>query len=631
MGNSSFRTDVAIITAIPEETLLVISKLFTHCTTFLDGGITYLRGCYKNTNEKVYSIVLAYGNEYGGVTSGKLTEKVLVEWNPRFVILLGITMGFREKTELSKVISANSIIDVSMSKISATGVNENIKVYSLDEGFFSDTNFWNSFCIEENIIVGSVISTNAVLASTEKTRELGQKYKDAVGLEMEASGIISSIKSHLGDEIHPHFIFLKGVSDFGEDNKADDSNRETATNNAIKKLESLLLKEVIGPPIQGQKCLPITARKACRAEELQKIGELNFRVGKFDIAKGKFLESWSLSREVRNGRKREHLQVHLSYRLSELYRLLGDFKEAYKFVRLNSIFCLKETNTDFSIGYSYIQLGLIFREIGLRVLALRTFKKAIGIFVENKNPFELARAKMWYGYTQFNLGNHRQAYSTVHEILQEFIEKWAQDSPKSVLVSKCYDLLAIIIREVIYFSNSDNNPKAEFEESIKDFPISIEECKNLLLLYTENSISRARISGDHFRYAEALLTDLISEFEIGFSWRSADYDATFSEGMKLCEENHYRLLSSFFYKYKGLLDIKNSKLNSGFTFLTKRYISSINSRPSEDWGASEEILEQIVLLNDPQKREMQKNIKENLRTLLPDHKEDMLFRIIDNI
>lgn len=150
--------------------------------------------------------------------------------HPKYVIMVGIGFGLREgKQELGEIMISRQLHDYDLEKITETDHSSRADNISSHPDIL--TKFESSFLIWKGVKLhfGLVISGQKLSNNKEFVESLKLKYPEAIGGEMEGTGLQSaSYRENI------HWILIKGICDWGYDKT--DEYQETAAKNAVEYL-----------------------------------------------------------------------------------------------------------------------------------------------------------------------------------------------------------------------------------------------------------------------------------------------------------------------------------------------------------------------------------------------------------
>jgi len=181
----------------------------------------------------------------GMVSTALVSAAVISLLQPRLIVMCGICAGVRGKAKIGDVLFADPAWDFQSGKrVREKGKAkfamaphqlhppevirshiEQIRVDTLALGRMS-TAFGSDAPGVSSIVIGPVASGSAVLADGQVVEEIKAQHRELVGVEMEIYGLYAA--AHAACRPQPLPFALKGVCDFADSNKSDDSQQYAA-------------------------------------------------------------------------------------------------------------------------------------------------------------------------------------------------------------------------------------------------------------------------------------------------------------------------------------------------------------------------------------------------------------------
>ena len=164
------------------------------------------------------SVVVQSGMGIDGPMDATLTiHETIKTWKVNVVIAIGVAMGLQQqKHHLGDVLVSQTILNYNKNKvISKCQINRSHKPMPsipLCDRFKNCTN-WHYYDEKDrkcNVHLGLIITGGSVVNTPTLTRQLRNKYPDAIGNEMEASGVWAA-----SERESVHWIVVKGICDWG--------------------------------------------------------------------------------------------------------------------------------------------------------------------------------------------------------------------------------------------------------------------------------------------------------------------------------------------------------------------------------------------------------------------------------
>ncbi len=222
----------------------------------------YLSGAILEGN-KALSVVAAAAPRMGMSASAVLTSKIIAQFRPRLVAMVGICAGRVEKTALGDIIIADPCWDWGSGKIDSvdnkphfrpaphqveldTDLGALLKELCGDVGLLATIKSsarGNKPSHELKVHFGPLASGAAVVASSDVFNSLLVQHRNLLAIEMEAYGVVSACKG--SGKPRPLPLIMKAVCDFADKDKVDDFQEYAAHTSA------LLLHRIAGAILKG--------------------------------------------------------------------------------------------------------------------------------------------------------------------------------------------------------------------------------------------------------------------------------------------------------------------------------------------------------------------------------------------
>jgi nucleoside phosphorylase/CheY-like chemotaxis protein len=199
----------------------------------------YLSGTLA-TEGGTKSIIAAAAPRMGIPASAILASKIIHQFRPRFIAMVGICAGRKEKVSLGDLIIAEPTWDWGSGKISSENGEPRflpsphqldmdpdtaslLKAMTKDEVLLAGVKKASRGSkpkTELTAHVGPLVSGAAVVAHKPTFDRLLDQHRGILGVDMEAYAVAAAA---LGSaKPRPKFLIVKGVSDFADENKDDD-------------------------------------------------------------------------------------------------------------------------------------------------------------------------------------------------------------------------------------------------------------------------------------------------------------------------------------------------------------------------------------------------------------------------
>lgn len=150
-------------------------------------------------------------------------QDLITIWKPSIIIAVGVAMGMKPNSQkLGDVLVSKYIFNYNINKMTDDSVIDRsprpIASVTLHDRFVNCINwkFYREDGSQCKIHSGLIITGGSLVNQSDFTNKLRNKYRDAVGNEMEATGIWAAC-----EKLKKDWIIVKGICDWGE-NKVDD-------------------------------------------------------------------------------------------------------------------------------------------------------------------------------------------------------------------------------------------------------------------------------------------------------------------------------------------------------------------------------------------------------------------------
>lgn len=262
--NIDCKFDCAIITAVDNEWKELLGLNINWENFGLpDDPTTYYRGKYCVNNKEI-NIVIAKQSQMGMSAASNLTTKIIKNFSPKVIFMVGIAAGCKSEVELGDIIIANESWDYGSGKVvkesngslrfkqetHQLNILPSIKeILSKDysEVLYDIRKSWNNGHGEKisndiKIHIGAMASG----ASVVQNEDLIDKFvlpqnRKLLGIDMETYGVYFAAKNTTKKTVEA--ISIKAVSDFANSDKNDDYQQYCSyisTSFAIKVLPEIL-------------------------------------------------------------------------------------------------------------------------------------------------------------------------------------------------------------------------------------------------------------------------------------------------------------------------------------------------------------------------------------------------------
>lgn len=215
----SIKPLIIIVVVNEIEKKAVLSSLKSFKASSSKYKITYNKQTYfLGVFGIVPSVVIQTGMGIDGPRDATLSiNEAIRAWKVNVVIAIGVAMGLKHKSQkLGDVLVSQTIQNYNKTKITPNGeIDRGARPTSsilLYDRFKNQSN-WKYYDAQNNkckIHYGLIITGGSVVNHSLRTVQLKVKYPDAIGNEMEASGVWAA-----SEREGVHWIIVKGICDWG--------------------------------------------------------------------------------------------------------------------------------------------------------------------------------------------------------------------------------------------------------------------------------------------------------------------------------------------------------------------------------------------------------------------------------
>jgi nucleoside phosphorylase/CheY-like chemotaxis protein len=235
----SYGTDVCVITALRNPEMDAIHRLDWNWKAERPvDNCTFVREGEFQCGSESYSVVSSVARRMGMVDAALLSQKLIREFRPRFIVITGICAGIRDKTDFGDVLYGQQVWDWQNGKIknedektifeiapdqltANTSVSSYIQNLSNNKSALSSIkDGWPSAPTNElRLLSGPIVSGSCVIASEDMVEQIKLQHRSTIGIDMEAYGVFAA--ANFASFPQPIAISLKAVCDFADDKKDD--------------------------------------------------------------------------------------------------------------------------------------------------------------------------------------------------------------------------------------------------------------------------------------------------------------------------------------------------------------------------------------------------------------------------
>lgn len=710
--------DIAILTAVPIEVLAAL-KIFGDDYENMGGFHSYSeKEYYENdlnnglspnifhigyipVGKKRYSVLVYQLVQYGSSDMSSVASIISERWNPRYYFLTGIAMAFRNNAEMYKykpiklgdIIVADKALCAKEKRHVGKTSDIVLKNIDLNPELFQSTlkkSSTTKIVIDEGdkqtvyrlkIHQGCIHSSDDYLASTNETYELYQRIRKAkcepLGHEMELSGFLSGAATEIRG-IKDKLVFVKGVSDYGDDQKKDTKWRYIAATHS-----AMFVKRIIseGSLVCGDQEVSIDEdvyRKLTMPEYKNWLGEMQYRQGLFKKAEPNFDKAWQLlinaNSDIPN---KKAILSRVANNISEIKLEQGKISEALS-KSMISLQISSEFSNQLLKADCLFNVGRTLREAEIVSLSKRFLDQAkkLNEAISKEDNILGIKIKLWSGYILYKQQKFMEAYDLIQESYDDLYQLDPENRSYRILYSEITDKLGRCVRElakdrdnVVLGINSkilQNNQETLIMEALHCYYLGYlsaekegnyyrkaESCLSYVIIFTYKNLQSILIDILQKRdsYAFQFIT---SKKESGLVYNQnflnflegnimSNASKFYKEGIGLCERWNYGLLKCLFLKYRAEHLLNISKVAKSFEKSAEGYVASFGGgnqvfpvdhrdypnevspsvRPQEMYISFSEINEKLFRYEVNQRRNYIRLIKDSLER--QGHSNDVLF------
>ena len=236
------KIDVAIITAVPDEydALDNLPIKWNDCSFYDDPGLYSIGTCKDNNGEEL-TVLKTLLPEMGMTAATNTTTKIIRQYDPESVVMVGICGGESSKVKLGDVVVAEITWDYGNGKIrhrqdgdeyynfspqpNQIRISPSLKTkIQRKSSLISEIcKTWNQNHSDDKtarLIIGALPSGASVIEDTLMMEKvILPQYRKVLGLDMETYGVYFSCSNTTNKQIN--FVSIKSVSDLADQDKDD--------------------------------------------------------------------------------------------------------------------------------------------------------------------------------------------------------------------------------------------------------------------------------------------------------------------------------------------------------------------------------------------------------------------------
>jgi nucleoside phosphorylase len=229
------RIDFLLVTPLSEERDAVLKKLENHRKQppLANDKHTYFRAqvtaTFPDSNSGLYQVILLPLVGMGLLEAATATTTAIEQWNPKYVVLIGIAGGIAARgVQIGDILIADQIADYELQKVTPDGPEIRWDVHQVDPRLLgASINFidesWKKLLQverpgpgEPKLFKGPIASGDKVIAFGDFLKKPQEAWPKLIGVEMEAAGAAKAAFQSSADSA---FFMVRCASDLADENK----------------------------------------------------------------------------------------------------------------------------------------------------------------------------------------------------------------------------------------------------------------------------------------------------------------------------------------------------------------------------------------------------------------------------
>jgi nucleoside phosphorylase len=227
--------DFVIVTALEEEREAVLRKLpGNHRHDPSTEGIRFYYSAdvpvtLPSGTQSTYRVIVLSLLGMGRVQAATATSDAIRQWNPRYVMLVGIAGGLAKAgVKIGDILISDQIADYELQKLTPEGPEVRWQVHRVDPRFIGAVQNFNTAGWQDLITIerpddrapkrhiGTVVTGDKVIAVEDMLTKYNEMWPKLIGVEMEAGGAAAAAFQTANA---PGFFMVRGVSDLADSKK----------------------------------------------------------------------------------------------------------------------------------------------------------------------------------------------------------------------------------------------------------------------------------------------------------------------------------------------------------------------------------------------------------------------------
>ena len=297
-------------------------------------------------------------------------------------------------------------------------------------------------------------------------------------------------------------------------------------------------------------------------------------------------------------KERDKISAMILNNIGNIYRLQGSVDEAHQYCK-TGLGVREKLGDEAGIAHSCYILGLISREYGDIMGALRYFDRAEELFTAASRKVGIANVYRWKGYIYYRANNYRRAFEQLERSLR-IIEE--ESAPLSDLADTL-DIIGRMYRDYAALVESEREECSRRGEVYEVVGLSEdqnrlhdagkEEYLRIGEEYIRKGFEKAEASSDLYKLAEAYLSYVILYYSRG------EYDAclaSYEEGIAKSQavDREYHLLLSYYERFAGNAYYNLGEYDKAFEHFAQRCFHAAHCRAMELGMTMDDIGDKLI-------------------------------------
>jgi nucleoside phosphorylase len=218
-----------VATKTEAKELISRSKAYGHSPTHSEDGDLVIWNLGRFNNSTLYLVKASGMGSLGAGGSTLTINDAINKVDPEYVIMPGIAMGLNKpKQPIGTVLVSSQLSSYEIEKVTEDKNLKRSDVLSAGQSLLSRFQSADLEYDGDDIKFGLILSGEKLVDNKDLVTRLKEQYPEAIGVEMEGSGLIASSYKN-----GKPWILIKGVCDYGFDKNSEGTDKEKDQKTAI--------------------------------------------------------------------------------------------------------------------------------------------------------------------------------------------------------------------------------------------------------------------------------------------------------------------------------------------------------------------------------------------------------------